>query len=206
VDISDDEDELDSDVADEMSDPDEAAESGGAVPRLGGLFGRQALPLAVPVTIIYIQHRRIYIWPRVQHTAFSVAVRRAPSPSSSPQFFSLSSSTPEQVAKNKPARLIVEVTVTELSDAQVKQIVTVAMRGQRTFDEVDDADFSRPAPIEPEQLAAILHGNSGGVALRSAVHRAPTAEKKEAAQMIKCALFSISSSSLPPQVRDDAAA
>jgi hypothetical protein len=162
----------------EVDDEDHPATAVDDVLRLGGGFGRKCLPLAIPVSSVTLKGRLLLIWPHVAHTGFRVEVVSALDPSL----------RVPQLASTAPPRLIVEVNVTQLSDAQLNSIVTLAMRSQRTFDEVDHADFLNPAPLEEEEVAAILRGNADAApALRKAIHRAPSSEKKESAKPMKFA-------------------
>jgi len=143
--------------SDSDGDGEEAADEPPKPLRLRGRLARNQLPLVVPVTKVTLKGYFLLIWPLVGHTGFKV-----------------------EVLPTAPARLRVLVRVTEVSEEQLKAIVGSAMRRQRTFDEVEQADFSSPAPLEEAQLQRILAGDGDAeAAFRKAIHRAPGAECKE---------------------------
>jgi hypothetical protein len=156
-------------------------ESGVEEPKRVVLRGRLAhdyLPLVVSATMVKLKGYFLLIWPKVHHAGFQVQVPSLLALSFS--WISFSSPQSIQLLPSAPPRLKITVRVTEISDQQLRQIIGLATRSTRTFDEVEHADFANPAPLEDARLQELLGGDGDiAAALRKAIHRAPSAQNTQ---------------------------
>jgi DNA uptake protein ComE-like DNA-binding protein len=108
------------------------------------------MPICVFPTIVKVSGGfLLLIWPVVQHVGVAV-----------------------KLLKDMPPRLHIKIEETDILQDQVTKIVDTAVRRCRTFDEVDDMDFTHPAPVD----AATLRAAGDSALLRTAIHRKLSAD------------------------------